>query len=309
MTGLVYVQGSFAPSWIALPPWALSDCIVAVVGRSTVGVALAPEQRLCHYPNSPHFTVSALFSGHAELVSGMGNPTEGPRWRASALSLAGPSTEPRSTVVAPDSHGLGVFFYPDAWQRLSGMVADDWINRYAQAAALLPAPLQDAFDGLWQASDDAQRLDIFFERLKPIWQRTRAAQGHFPRQRADTLRNWSHALALRAAQTGIGKSLRQAERRIKQWTGTSMRTLHSRARAEEAFFRVMERMTWAEVPDWADMAHDCGYADQSHFIRAVREVTGFTPQAFHRGLQAEESFWIYRTWALLLGLSPVPALE
>jgi len=49
----------------------------------------------------------------------------------------------------------------------------------------------------------------------------------------------------------------------------------------------------------AHLLYSC--ADQSHFIRDIQEVTGFTPDALHSGLLREEAFSVYRAWAMLWG--------
>jgi AraC-like DNA-binding protein len=44
-----------------------------------------------------------------------------------------------------------------------------------------------------------------------------------------------------------------------------------------------------EIPDWASIAMQFGYFDQSHLIRDFREFSGTSPEAFwqrHRGLIA-----------------------
>lgn len=107
-------------------------------------------------------------------------------------------------------------------------------------------------------------------------------------------------MALRAAATGWGRSLRQSERRIKQWTGWSLRKLQGSARGEDAFFAVMEAML-EERLDWTQIALDNGFSDQSHFIRETRRITGFSPEALRHGFLHEEAFWIYRAWAQLAG--------
>jgi len=48
--------------------------------------------------------------------------------------------------------------------------------------------------------------------------------------------------------------------------------------------------------DWAQIAVDTGYSDQSHMIRTTRRITGFTPEALGKGIQLQESFWAYRLW-------------
>lgn len=299
----VHAPATLAPAWIALPPWALSDCIVAAVGRSTVGLSLAPEQRLNHYPTSPYVSLGAIFQGHIEMVYDPEAEPCGPNWRSTSLSLAGPQTVPRTTQSSEQCHGLMVLFYPEAWQALTGMKAGDWTDRWA--APDLPRPVRQACAGLWQGHDDEARLAQFFAQLTPLWQRCRSVHRPFERQIADTMHTWTQAVALRAAQTHIGRSLRQAERRLKSWTGSSLRSLRKRTRAEQAFFAALDAMA-SNTLQWGELATECGYADQSHLIRAVREVTGFSPQLLQEGLWTQESFWVYRAWAQLRGLNVTP---
>jgi transcriptional regulator GlxA family with amidase domain len=35
--------------------------------------------------------------------------------------------------------------------------------------------------------------------------------------------------------------------------------------------------------DWAEVAHRCGYADQSHLNRDLRALTGCAPTEYHAG--------------------------
>lgn len=104
----------------------------------------------------------------------------------------------------------------------------------------------------------------------------------------------AQAVATRAAVSGVGRSLRQAERRIKGWTGLPLRELRGLGRAEQAFFRTLAD---ADGPvRWAEVAADTGYADQSHLCRETRRVTGFPPDELLRRIQGDEGFWIYRVW-------------
>ena len=108
------------------------------------------------------------------------------------------------------------------------------------------------------------------------------------------LQDWAQGLALRAASSGTGRSLRQAERRIKGWTGLPMRELRGLGRAEQAFFRTLAQGD--EPVRWTDVAADTGYADQSHLCRETRRVTGFAPAELRQRIAEDESFWIYRIW-------------
>ena len=92
--------------------------------------------------------------------------------------------------------------------------------------------------------------------------------------------------------------MRQMERRIRVWTGQSMRSLYSDARAEIAFFLAMDEAETRDGQiDWIRVADEAGFTDQSHFCREVRRRTGCTPNELKRRVQEDESFWIYRIWA------------
>ena len=48
------------------------------------------------------------------------------------------------------------------------------------------------------------------------------------------------------------------------------------------FRRVIDSLREAKRPDWADIALDCGYFDQSHFIHDFRSFAGVSPSAYLR---------------------------
>lgn len=56
------------------------------------------------------------------------------------------------------------------------------------------------------------------------------------------------------------------------------------------FDRWTERIRTAAPPDWAALAQDCGYYDQSHMVREVRRFSGLSPVAARRSLLGEGEF-------------------
>jgi AraC-like DNA-binding protein len=71
-----------------------------------------------------------------------------------------------------------------------------------------------------------------------------------------------------------GVSHRQLERAFRTHVGVPPKMLCRIAR----FQRVVRRAR-TDAVDWADVAVDCGYADQSHLIRDFRQFSGSTPAA------------------------------
>src|SRR5262245_36071535 len=70
----------------------------------------------------------------------------------------------------------------------------------------------------------------------------------------------------------IGKSRRQLERAFSEGVGVSPKTLARLAR-----FQNVLRRAGRGSPRWAELAAECGYADQAHLIREFKEFAGEPP--------------------------------
>jgi AraC-like DNA-binding protein len=73
-----------------------------------------------------------------------------------------------------------------------------------------------------------------------------------------------------------GCSPRSLHRLLETHVGVGTKWLVRRARVQSA----AERVARGEHVDWAELAHELGYADQSHFIREFRDQVGETPAAY-----------------------------
>jgi AraC-like DNA-binding protein len=283
-----------APVRLWLPQPSLSACVRAIVARSTVGVGRHwPESwRYNHFPASPLCGISWFVAGHSEVIDA-GWPAEpgSPGQRLPQVYFGGPLTRPLVSRNSIEGHALMLMLLPDAVKALTGLNPADWLNRCEPLPAVLAAPWQALSDSVLAAADDDTRVTLIEDFLVPRWQAARPLSAPTGLLR---LQDWAQALALRAATSGAGRSLRQAERRIKGWTGLPMRELRGLGRAEQAFFRTLEQFD--EPARWAEVAADAGYADQSHLCRETRRVTGFSPAELRSRIAEDESFWIYRIW-------------
>lgn len=272
------------------PPSALSGCVMACIARSTVGAQLSPTERLNRFPASPLCALTWVLEGEVfrlpwqarSMADGEALP---------AVSFSGPHAGPSMSVAAGAMRGFMVLLLPDALQSLTGQPVGPWRDQVVPARQALPVDWRPWFDAVAQAPDDAARLAAVAAFLGPRWAAVRPVTSTAVR----TYRDWTHALAARAAASGLGRSVRQVERRIKTWSGQSLRELRGLARAEASFLQALAAEREGPL-QWASLAEASGYADQSHFCREVRRVTGFAPAEFNARLRADESLWIYRLW-------------
>lgn len=272
------------------PPLGLSGCLRPAMMRDTRGLALTEAERHNYFPACAQVSLTIWMEGSEQCVGDAGFAGQGLADTPVPLCLGGPFTLPLHTVNPGPVHTLVLLFMADAWQALTGIDPGRYANRLVDAQPLLPADWLEMLAGLRAAPSDAQRLDLLCEFLLPRWQQAAHARpvlGHCG--------DWAQALALRAATSGLGRSLRQVERRVRAWAGLSQRELRGIARGERAFLLGTADST-GRRPALADIALEAGYADQSHHSREIKRFTGFSPGELQRRVARDEAFWVYRCW-------------
>ncbi|MBW8845155.1 MAG: helix-turn-helix domain-containing protein [Burkholderiales bacterium] len=275
-----------------MPPLALAGCVRGVMLRDTRGHGLSAVQRENYFPAAPLVSMTWWVEGSSEWLPTPGFSAPPPEARHVSLMLAGPFTLPTHTRDVGETCAMKLLLLPDAFVALTGVALDRLVNRVVDARELLPADWRDWAEAMAVAVDDAARLQLLETFLLPRWQTLGTQRpGH---RYAD----WTEALAVRAATSAAGRSLRQLERRIKAWAGLPMRELRAVSRAENAFHAVAaaEGGTGGAGVNWADIAAGNDYADQSHLCRETRRLTGFSPEDLRRRIQTDEAFWAYRLW-------------
>jgi AraC-like DNA-binding protein len=125
------------------------------------------------------------------------------------------------------------------------------------------------------AEDDETRfelLDGFFEkRLADAAQPSRGIVWAWSR-----LRETHGQVPVTELAEELGWSRKRIVTRFREQIGLPPKTVARLFRFE----RARELAGRAERPDWARIAVECGYYDQSHLIRDFRAVTGRTPETF-----------------------------
>lgn len=284
---------SAARSELWLPAGGLTACVRGVMARDTRGVVLGDHERFNHMPATPTCTLLWYLHGDCEVLApGAAASLESPRVPIGRTTLCGPFTQPVTSWNPGASHAFMVLLMPDALSGLTGIDTMALLNRAVAVDEVLDAEWQDFCAQVAAAPDDEARLGLVAGFLLPRWQRV----GPQKTWRGHHINEWLQNLAVHSRTSGWGRSLRQVERRIKQWTGQTERSLQVLGRSEQAFFAAAAAEQSGQV-QWSGIADEAGYADQSHFCREARRVTGFAPEEFRRRMKTDEGFWGYRLWA------------
>lgn len=279
--------------WLRLPPPALQGALLALVGRDTSTLPLSSEQRLSHFPASPLVTLS----WYAGMGSGLMAPgAQGPLWHPfdARIVLSGSQSHPIVSWAPTTGRGYMACFAADAAQALFGIELAAIQDRFIPAFEVLDARWTPLLESLLDAPDEALP-GVLESHLAPRWQ---ALQGRSSAHASlrQMGRHWMSRLAWKAQQWRSSTSERQVERRIKTFSGRSLREWQSLVRTEGLFFAARERYEQGLPLDWAALAQDEGFSDQSHMSRAAKRITGFAPGEFAQRFIEDESFWMYRLW-------------
>lgn len=266
-------------SQMVLPPKCLVSCIAGGIVRDTRQADLSDSDRLNYFPGSPLFTVTLTLEGRIHIGDGLVSLDQLRRQPAAPRRLfQPPRTAPHVSWNPGPLLALTLAFYPDAWRQLGG--GPDG----SPPACILPALAQlehPPLEPQWPA---------FWGTLQTLWSSARHTDPAADWPVTGRLRDWAMHMLGTLSATGVGHSMRTAQRHMRHWTGHNRKTLEFFARIED-----LHRLRVSE-PDAsaAELAIDAGFADQSHMGRALKRATGFSPVALNQRIANDEAFWCYR---------------
>ncbi|VDH09044.1 helix-turn-helix domain-containing protein [Bordetella trematum] len=279
---------------LLLPPASLQGAVAAIILRDTRGLVLSDAQRLTHLPASALVSLSWFEGADAGQIISNAQRVEWQRYGA-GLILSGSHARPTVSWAQGSGRAGMICFHAQAAQTLFQLDLAAIQDASVDARAALGDSWRDCLDALAAAQTD-EALRLALERhVLPRWQRV-ADHGRPAQSLRAAGREWVDRLAWLARDWRRAHSPRHVERRIKAYSGRSLREWQSLVRTEALFFAAREQFAARGTLDWAAMAHDEGFADQAHLSRAVKRITGFAPAEFARRFAQDESFWLYRLW-------------
>lgn len=280
-----------------LPPAQLAGAVVGSLIRDTSHLELTAAQRLSHFPASPLVTISWFSGLDVGLIEhGVGAP----EWQrlGSPVVIAGSQSRPRTSWAPTTGKGVVVCFTADVALTLFGLDLAALHDRFVPAHEVLDARWHPFLDAVMKQLDNSsceEAVRCMEQALTPLWKTRMGQQGLAPTL-AQLGRHWVGRLAWQAHEWRRSLSPRQVERRVKEYSGRSMREWQALVKTEGLFFKARQRHEQGLPMDWAGLALEEGFSDQAHLSRTSKRITGFSPSEFAQRYQEDESFWMYRLW-------------
>jgi AraC-like DNA-binding protein len=228
----------------------------------------APDER-------PSFGQPILPDGRMEIVFHLGarflrcHP-DGRTEAQPARMLVGQMDHP--VTVLPDGpiDVVGVRFHPSGAHPLLRFPMSELRNELVPLGDVADVP--ECLDGI-PLERRARALDAMF---LPRFQEAASANDGFDRA-VNRVVAREGRVSVDSLSRGLGVSARQLERAFRERVGLGPKRFARVLRFQSVF----RRESLDERP-WAELALECGYYDQAHFIRDFRAFTGQSPAALFR---------------------------
>ena len=233
-----------------------------------------------------HFKERIVPSGTIELVINLredelriydaGRPEQCERYSGALVS--GPYSGFFVTDTAEENSIMGVHFKPGGGFPFTGIHPGELTDTHVDLQSLWGRSIAlELRERLCLAATVAERFRLLEEAL--LVHLSGSHEHHYAIPAALAAFQPSPTCAtVRQVARGIGLSQRRFIEVFKDEIGLTPK-LFSRMQRFHEVLAVVERTA---TPDWARLALDCGYFDQSHLIRDFTEFTGFSPTDYLR---------------------------
>jgi AraC-like DNA-binding protein len=252
-----------------------------------------PSQPLaCHVAylwavsDSPaHRTERFVPSGAHELVVNLNEDAlqtyqpGDPVWRRHSGTVAS-GAQRRYFVVDPRAHAsmVGIHFRPGGASPFLGVPPGELTDRHVDLENLWGRSAIELRERLCAAATAADRFAILEDALQSNLSRTRRSHPAVPLA--------VEQLARPGITVGeVAARLDLSRRRLIEVFTAAVGLTPKRLSRVLRFQRVSAMARRTRSPDWAQLAHTCGYYDQSHLIGDVQEFTGASPGQMLRSSQ------------------------
>ncbi len=245
----------------ALAPW-----LIGYVGGDFLAESAISRRVI---PARPNCFVQIILSGRHTML----DIESGVRKEAPVVGLFGPLTHYRYNMEIPgDLRTFSARLQPAAATQLFGIDPITLVDSFR--AIELPGGLLEQLRATPDFAGMVEPVDAWLSGLAKGKRGSDAVT-----RAANHLRHARGIISVQELADEAGLSLRQFQRRFQALTGLNPKLYARICRIGQA----VHRKELEPQASWTELALECGYADQSHFIRDFKALTGHLPRDFLRG--------------------------
>ena len=172
-----------------------------------------------------------------------------------------------------DTDLMGVRFKPGGISAFTKLPAADLLNQLIPAEYVLGTTLKDWKDRLREKKNDADRIYLLDQLIIQISKGT-TAEWTSCNKAVDTIRK-SSPIFVNVLCNENESYYKKMERTFLKYVGYTPKHYYRIVRFNKAL-----RQMYESKKSLTSICYDCGYYDQSHFIKDFRQFTGTTPKHF-----------------------------
>ena len=197
--------------------------------------------------------------------------------RSFTSGLHGPSQNYRRFITNESFGIFGVYLYPFAIPKLFSMPTCEISDQVPDLQTIFGAEGRELEEKMMVAKNNSQRVVILSSFLERKLMAVNRKQPAFSSVISDIIHSRGLASVNELAKRSF-LSVRQFERNFKLFSGFNPK-LYTRI----IRFQMATRQYGHVKRSLTDIAYDCGYYDQSHFIHDFKQFSGYHPKQYFSG--------------------------
>jgi AraC-like DNA-binding protein len=199
--------------------------------------------------------------------------------------IHGQSRQHRRFIINRSFGIFGVYFYPYALPVLFNTPAVEVSDQMPDLRSFLGVEGNDLEEKIMTAKNNEERVGILSQYL--MW-KLRQSKKPFPHLHSiiKKIINMNGQIDVKQLAADSFLSVRQFERRFKELSGFSPKLYSRITRFQSVFHQFSSRKV-----NLSQIAYQCGYYDQSHFIQEFREFSGYNPREFLSDNKSDTTIW------------------